>query len=125
MKFKHLQKGLVYVRALPYQEYTNRNGGVIAITKQTSSLMYGVVLRQPDTEDELFNDSLPPGTSILFSALNVQGDPVVEPIGGQPFFSEGEYVVYARSILAILTKDNDPPSLAKAAPLPDCVEDTN
>lgn len=125
MEFKYLQKGLVHVHAIPFDEYTAGRGPILTITKATSPLMVGTIIREPETDDSEFNGALSIGTKVLFAAIDTGGNPVTEPIEGQPFFNPGEYVVYARSILAILTEDNNAPTPPQIPSLPDCVEDTN
>ena len=107
-KLRVINKRYIYIYAMAMDEWNNQNR-VIQLANQdysTSSLLTGVILQKPETDDEQTNESLPPGTKVIVKAYDDQGRIFVEPLGGQSLMEKGRYVALSFSVLAIMEEEN-------------------
>lgn len=101
-KFKLTHRHLVHCKLIPYDDYLRgrKEKQIIEISENKNELMYGEILKQPNTKDKKFNQALPEGTHIVAKGYDPHTNELfIYPLQSQKILDAGEYLVSMQGIL--------------------------
>jgi hypothetical protein len=121
MKFDSLRPDLLHIHAVPWDTHWLRNQ-LIVVEPTLTPLMVGKVLKLPKFSDQysVLASEMHENDYILCSLYNpTTMEPYGEPISGQQIMYEGEYLVHAGGLEAVIKIPSDVDPLSPTPPTVD------